>query len=594
MNAIRIVRWVGSPGLTEADKRALQVKAATGKTTSGGSTAVEILQAAQQGYLYPGDVLQLDGFRQPERSTCSYVLHPRPSSLVALASANSSGAAAASVATAASTATPTPAAKPAGDENAGAGEASRPFIARRRVVSPGVSRRPSTPQGRKSSPLVTVGGRASPTPGAGGSRGAAVVSARPPLMTARTASSGKSLTPVPPYKAGGASGPFAGATADAGIVCSGVNKGKRSLAVGGEAGADRTSPLAGAALGGGEWRVCSPVDGATVKKKLRMSSIDGGGGSSVILSSEGSSATATPLSATAKMGSKSGPSSGAPGGGGDCLEKPPKRARTEAEEAATGSLTPTSPTSSRLASLRTPGGGVLVPGAAGLPTKAGAEGAVEVAAEGSVGGGGAEVAQRADPAPRAVVATPAADVDTGVASTFPAAATARKAVASTVAEQIPTAAPAASCPSSAPKASAPPSPPEEERVIVDDDVVDVGDGDESRQVAPSVSATPRERAAKFSAGDGVDGTPVKGREGAGSGTATGALWSVGDLVVLEARLGKGMNKLGGVARVVSVFEDGTYLVKLSMGESPYFVLPLCVASVVHGFSAAECCLCVLL
>lgn len=46
-------------------------------------------------------------------------------------------------------------------------------------------------------------------------------------------------------------------------------------------------------------------------------------------------------------------------------------------------------------------------------------------------------------------------------------------------------------------------------------------------------------------------------------------WREGDLVVLRSRFGKGQNKLGGVARVLSVFEDGTTNVKLVLGERPW-------------------------
>ena len=62
----------------------------------------------------------------------------------------------------------------------------------------------------------------------------------------------------------------------------------------------------------------------------------------------------------------------------------------------------------------------------------------------------------------------------------------------------------------------------------------------------------------------------KSEEGASAATTAapgaGASWGVGDFVVLQARTSKGLNKLGGVARVLSVFSDDTYLVKLSLGE----------------------------
>lgn len=38
-------------------------------------------------------------------------------------------------------------------------------------------------------------------------------------------------------------------------------------------------------------------------------------------------------------------------------------------------------------------------------------------------------------------------------------------------------------------------------------------------------------------------------------------------MVLKALVSKGVNKLGGVAHVLTVFDDGTYLVKLSLGAS---------------------------
>ena len=64
-------------------------------------------------------------------------------------------------------------------------------------------------------------------------------------------------------------------------------------------------------------------------------------------------------------------------------------------------------------------------------------------------------------------------------------------------------------------------------------------------------------------GDSGDG---EGSSAAAAATGTGASWDVGDFVVLQAQTSKGMNKLGGVARVLSVCSDDTYLVKLSLGE----------------------------
>lgn len=57
-----------------------------------------------------------------------------------------------------------------------------------------------------------------------------------------------------------------------------------------------------------------------------------------------------------------------------------------------------------------------------------------------------------------------------------------------------------------------------------------------------------------------------------AGKAKSATWKEADTVVLRARCGKGMNKPGGVARVVSVFEDGDYSVKMVLGEVPWMIL----------------------
>lgn len=54
--------------------------------------------------------------------------------------------------------------------------------------------------------------------------------------------------------------------------------------------------------------------------------------------------------------------------------------------------------------------------------------------------------------------------------------------------------------------------------------------------------------------------------GAAAAGGGGARWTAGDVVVLRARVGKGTNKRGGVAQVVSVFDNGDYNVKLLIGE----------------------------
>lgn len=69
-------------------------------------------------------------------------------------------------------------------------------------------------------------------------------------------------------------------------------------------------------------------------------------------------------------------------------------------------------------------------------------------------------------------------------------------------------------------------------------------------------------------GSGAVGADVGDRdEGMGDRAADGALWGVGDVVQLSPRMGKGENKLGGIAHVKRVFKDGTYLVKLVLRES---------------------------
>lgn len=66
------------------------------------------------------------------------------------------------------------------------------------------------------------------------------------------------------------------------------------------------------------------------------------------------------------------------------------------------------------------------------------------------------------------------------------------------------------------------------------------------------------------------GTKVSIVKGDMADTATASCdsfkWEEGDTVVLRARLGKGEYKLGGTARIIGIFDDGTYKVKLIIGE----------------------------
>ncbi|CAN0501679.1 unnamed protein product, partial [Ectocarpus sp. 8 AP-2014] len=115
-----------------------------------------MLQAGQQSFLYPGDTLQLDGFRAPSSSTCSFLLHPLPAGWSApparSGSINSqSGAASPRPAT---TTTPTSASKKTGGASSAgvARDNSRPAAAKG-------ARGVSTPQGKKNNKK-----KCSPTP----------------------------------------------------------------------------------------------------------------------------------------------------------------------------------------------------------------------------------------------------------------------------------------------------------------------------------------------------------------------------------------------------------------------------------------------
>lgn len=103
--------------------------------------------------------------------------------------------------------------------------------------------------------------------------------------------------------------------------------------------------------------------------------------------------------------------------------------------------------------------------------------------------------------------------------------------------------------------------PPESKVVPCDDV-DGCAATAAESDLPHTSVAPGEH------GSGAVGADVGDRgERTGDRAAGGALWGVGDVVQLSPRMGKGENKLGGIAHVKRVFEDGTHLVKLVLRES---------------------------
>ncbi|CAM9494576.1 unnamed protein product, partial [Laminaria digitata] len=209
VNGIRIFRWAGSPGLKADEQAARQAQTQTKtKTASPGSAspasaaaklrkAGKIVDRGQRAYLYPGDLIQLDGFRNPELSTCSYVLHPlppgwcrpargggKPSSASSSFSSAASATATATAATAATarargvgsggsggggSGTRPPTGKQAlcatADSGGKGAETSSPIIARRRASSPAGAQAASAPRGRAIyGPTGTVTSGESPAP----------------------------------------------------------------------------------------------------------------------------------------------------------------------------------------------------------------------------------------------------------------------------------------------------------------------------------------------------------------------------------------------------------------------------------------------
>eukprot|EP00903_Cladosiphon_okamuranus_P015361 g14187.t1 len=448
INGIRIVRWAGSPGITKAEKVEWRANpAAAAKALRAG----QLLQAGQQSYLYPGDTLQLDGFRSPASSTCSFVLHPLPRGWTA---------------------------PPLRSASIGGASGSRPTTP---VASP---RKTLRPVSRKPSPVSAASV-------AGGSRGGAATSPAPSSsLPPRANSTGKTRAAAAarsPASARTASGATATATATA------------TAAATASSAAERVPP--------------SPaVDGDTVKKRLRMS-LGGAGRSSSGAGNGGGGSIATPSSTAGRLDCPSPAETGAEAPASGATKRP----RPEVEEADLASVAAPAPVPSprKAASPRTPS----------RPARSAAAAAPGNASTGSskrLKGAGT----RAPAASGSAALPPAAGESSRSCNVSPAGATGAGAAATAATVAVAAAA----------AADGSPHPP-----------------------APKAPTTPRERAARIGEGDGGEGA----HEG-GPG-ATGAKWKKGDTVVLKARVSKGVNKLGGVAHVLSIFDDGTYLVKLSLG-----------------------------
>ncbi|CAB1121015.1 unnamed protein product [Ectocarpus sp. CCAP 1310/34] len=544
INGIRIIRWKGSPGLTSAQRAELRI-GAPGAARS--LRAGEMLQGGQQSFLYPGDTLQLDGFRVPSSSNCSFLLHPLPAGWSApparSGSINSQSGAASPRST--TTTAPTSVSKKAGG-------ASSAGVARdnSRAAAAKEARGVSNTQGKKNNK------KGSPTPVARRAATAATTSKSGAAATAASSRAGgapstptpspllQQQPPPPPRpRAGSAGKPRAAAASGGG----GGGGGGKSPAVSSAPSAVRVPLAAGAAGGrarGASSLPSSPgvVDEATVKKKLAMSvsaahrSGSTGGGAST----RGSTArVVTPLSTAGRLlDSHTSPAKTPPPSSGVKTKRPHAAATAVAAvppppRGEAGSHTPT----------RSPGRVDEVSNASAGSSKrlkrcGGADGGVSggTSASSAVGrrtGGGGSGGEGSGGSSSAAAACPAATVaQIKSEPTAPAAAAAAAAAAPPAAEAAPPQ------DASTPATAAPESP---------------------RPDAPQVDITPRDRASQARSAQG---------SGAGGGAVGGDSWSKGDLVVLKARTSKGMNKLGGVARVLEVFEDGTYFVKLSLGGKP--------------------------
>lgn len=620
-NPTRIQRWAGSAGLSIADKERLANKrakrsatATPTKTSSGTLPPAVVLGTKRQSlqdYLYPGDSLELDGFRSRGDSLYSFVLYPLPPGSSSMAGGGGS------------VGTPKADNKIAAKALGGDNNARVPAVAGSGAMK--ARGGPSTPGGKR---VVRVGGRISPAsarPGgltpAGGAGGPATKAGRSPSTPTSAGKSGSAaLLSVP---GGGVAG--------------------RSPAVA-EIGSRADFPLKadGLASGGGG---ILPDEG-TFKKKLEMMSIgnSGAGGGGGIASSQGSTTTApaAPSTTTGRLGCPSPPAPSTAMSGkrnvspvalGAGMTPSGKKLRpAEEQNASAAAAASPSKYSHQAELLRTPSSALPISDVPGSPevgpvSLSGMAGCSSGGAmippgagegeEGSglIGGGGSHEGVE----PVGVLAVSAACVGAGVVSPasiscvlapIPAAAAAAAtkrtgelfppnkeeaeeeeheeaasaqlstaaAAAAEAVEEEEAKAPVATTTTDSTSA-APVSPSRSGPRTSDEVTCSTGQEQASAaayslpSVAGMVSTPPTKSPTKLSSsGGGGGGTgPGKGREKGGSGaSAGGALWGVGDHVVLIARSGKGMNKPGGVARVVAVLENRRYSVKLVMGESSLF------------------------
>lgn len=268
MNPVRIVRWARYPGLEAAGKATKQGKSAISSSkaaAAAAAAAVTMLAPGEQGYVYPGDSLQLDGFRKKENAIWSYVLHPLPpgcASIPAKGVAASSSIAA--VATAVKRA-PGMSGTESKTKTPGADKTSTPSTNARRqaaATSTATARAPSTPDSSKpfGATSAVTRGVWKDTAATAGPTGYPPLVPSEPVAAARKASasavSGIPSTPADAVLARGKQGPAVGSKSEG-------SGGGLSASDTGRDGA-------------------SPGEGDTVKKKLHMGSSARGGGSNLV------------------------------------------------------------------------------------------------------------------------------------------------------------------------------------------------------------------------------------------------------------------------------------------------------------------------
>lgn len=585
LNPVRLVRGAESSRLTAAEPPPVrqEINKTTTTTPIATRAVVTILRAGQRCYLYPGDVLQLDGFRRPGISTCSYVLRPLPPELVT--PANWGVLSASDVALPAGAAPHTTSVK-VEKPSRGDGElGSNPTVARRSTTgSPIISRgQRSTPKVRKSPGLADHSRD-------GSQKKASGATSRPLLFPAKTTIAGKSSTPL---GFAGGEGPPLSPSATA------VNAGIERDSEYSEDGSVATKKLRMSSEGGSDDGVSVSLGSASTLVKLPPSAVgrvDHHGPSStpgevqlaksIFRDTSGSvtgrvvaedSAAVTPSKrccTDVSKGNMRAPSSSSV-----------KAPRTSVKDRSMLNSVDNTGKASRLSKLMSRSEAVTyhaIGATQGFPAESDADRATKAA---TTCAGEEDVQQTSSPSPLSV-ASPAVNIPVTVKPEDRLVSSADSpSVASRLSEKE--------------KAEGAPMPTREKTGVFDTlscpaGVSDVDDT--SWSDTPALSTAPRKPAVQLASADVEDDKRdsdgddkrkvgnVKARERFGSAvtppaltipavTASGKSWNVDDFVELEARTSKGINKLGGVARVVSVFDDGTYLVKLTLGEFssiPYF------------------------